>query len=111
VDAVLVAPVVAAEPPTTELLDFPPDASWEEAYAEDPVYGPYMDYLKDPSRASDTDRLRLERWTSRFHCSRNRLLYLVRPDSIDPSGLLVIPEKFRPLFLMAFHDLPTADCW
>jgi len=104
----MVAPIqVAVEPPMTELLDFPSDASWKEAYAEDPIYGPFLQFLKEPARFGAVDRVKFERWTGRLtEC--DALLYIQRPGSVDPRGLLVVPEIFRPLFLAAYHDLPTA---
>jgi len=107
-DAVLVAPVrVSVEPTVTDLMDFPEEVRWKQAYAEDPAYGPFLRYQQEGSRVSDVDRLRFERWGTKFHVAGD-MLYLRRPGSIDPRGMLVIPEQFRTLFLTAYHDLPTA---
>jgi len=108
VDAITVAPVKvsqALEP--KDLLDFPAAASWKEAYAEDSSYGPFLQFRDDPAKCTATERLRFERWAAKFHWV-DGMLYLRRPGSVDARGVLVIPELFRTLFLMAYHDLPTA---
>jgi len=109
VDTVIVAPVrVTVEPEMKDLLDFPTEASWKEAYAEDPIYGPYLAFTRDggPTKCTEVERLRYERWSTKFHWVSD-MLYHRRPGSVDPRGVLVIPERFRTLFLMAYHDLPT----
>ena len=108
VDAIIVAPVkVASGLEMKELLEFPAEASWKQAYAEDSIYGPFLIFHRDPSKATEVERIRFERWSTKFHWVSD-MLYLRRPGSVDSRGVLVIPERVRPLFLMAYHDLPTA---
>jgi len=86
-------PSLSRGPHPEMILDFPSAAAWKEAMAEDRLYGPYLRYLKDSSEASETDRLRFDRWALRFEVVADRL-YLKRPGSVAQNGLLVVPEKF-----------------
>ena len=69
--------------PESDLLDFPSGASWKEAYAEDETYGPFLRYLEIPESVTSEQRLKFERWASRFRLLGG-LLYLQRPESVDP---------------------------
>jgi hypothetical protein len=88
-----------------ERIEFPAEAEWAQAYAEDPVYGPFIAFLEG-AEAPAEKRVKFERMAQLFK-REGPILYKKKPGSLSEKGVIIIPERFRHLFLMSFHDLPT----